>query len=154
MRSSGYIFFVALCACASALNAQAQEKASQAAAATSAVTPPPKTEPIEDTLAPSITIPTPKTERKITQKTEQGKVTEVTVTTGGSTYILKPNATVGNAIPGDVQSTVNRGAQWKILEFNLGEKTPHNKDDNAGSGVKPSESALPPPVLIADPTVK
>ena len=83
---------------------------------------PPKMEKLEEGEAPAITIRKPDTEKKITEKREKGKVTEVKVQTGKSTYYLKPNEAPGNAVPGDAQSNENRGAQWSVHEFDLGRK--------------------------------
>ncbi|HEX7633879.1 MAG TPA: DUF2782 domain-containing protein [Noviherbaspirillum sp.] len=81
--------------------------------------PPPKMEKLEEGEAPAVNI-RPGQERKITEKRAPGgKVTETKVTTGKSTYYLKPNETPGT-VPGDVQSSVNRGAQWEVGEFDFG----------------------------------
>lgn len=83
---------------------------------------PPKMEKLEEGDAPTITIRKPDTEKKITEKREKGKVTEVKVQSGKSTYYLKPNEPAGAALPGDAQSNENRGAQWSVHEFDLGRK--------------------------------
>jgi hypothetical protein len=83
---------------------------------------PPKMEKLEEGEAPTITIRKPETEKKITEKREKGKVTEVKVQTGKSTYYLKPNEAPGNAMQGDAQSNETRGAQWSVHEFDLGRK--------------------------------
>ncbi len=89
-------------------------------------TPPPQLEPLEEGEAPAITI------RKgeggdegegeggpqITEKREGGRVTEIKVRSGNSTYYLNMNDQAGNAQPGDVQSA-SRPAQWRIKEFDL-----------------------------------
>lgn len=82
--------------------------------------PPPKMEKLEEGEAPGVTIRKPGQERKITEKRAPGgKVTETKVTSGKSTYYLKPNETPGT-VPGDTQSSANRGAQWEVGEFDLG----------------------------------
>lgn len=56
--------------------------------------------------------------KKITEKRNNaGKVTEVEVKTGNTSYTLKADPEVGNAPAGTVQGQGNRPAQWKILEF-------------------------------------
>lgn len=56
--------------------------------------------------------------RTITVETrEKGQVTGATVTRGSNTYHLRPNAQVGSALPGDVQSSGNRAAQWQVFQF-------------------------------------
>jgi hypothetical protein len=83
--------------------------------------PPPKLEPLEEGEAPPITIRKPEERARIEEKRAPGgKVTEIKVTSGNSTYYVKPNDPVGSAAPGDGESPTNRGAQWEVLEFNLG----------------------------------
>ncbi|MEO8838235.1 MAG: DUF2782 domain-containing protein [Herbaspirillum sp.] len=82
--------------------------------------PPPQTQPLTEDEAPAITIRKPGvSEETITQQTKQGKVTDVKVQTGSSTYHLKPNDQAGSALPGDVESSPMRGSQWKVLEFDM-----------------------------------
>ena len=78
---------------------------------------PPKLEKLEEGEAPAITIREPDREKKITEKRQQGKVTEVKVQTGGSTYYVKPNEPAGSALPGDAESSANRAPQWQVHEF-------------------------------------
>lgn len=83
------------------------------------------------TEAPPVTVtPQGDSATKIEERQEQGRVTEVKVTSGGSTYYLKPNTPAGNAAPGDVTGSANRGPQWKVLEFDFGNtrKTPTQED--------------------------
>ena len=92
------------------------------AAAQQTPPPPPQLEKLEEGEAPTITIRKDDGQRsKITEKKEPGgRVTEVKVQSGKSTYYLKPNEQLGNAQPGDAQSNITRPAQWKVLEFDLG----------------------------------
>lgn len=88
---------------------------------------PPKLENVETIPPPRGTInATPKSARggtKITEKKDGGRVTEVKVQAGGSTYSMKPNTPAGNAQVGDVQSGNGiRPPQWTILEFGPGKK--------------------------------
>ena len=101
---------VALCAGAYAmpLFAHAQDAATP---------PPPTLEKLEEGEPPAVTIRKPEGEKKITEKRKQGKIKEVKVQSGKSTYYLKPNEPIGSALPGDAQSSTNRGAQWEVLEF-------------------------------------
>jgi hypothetical protein len=78
---------------------------------------PPKLEKLEEGEAPAINIRKPDNERKITEKRDQGKVTEVKVQSGNSTYYLKPNESAGSAQPGDGESSSNRAPQWQVMEF-------------------------------------
>lgn len=100
---------------------------------------PPKLEILKEGEPPSIKIGKPERENKVTETRGDGQVEEIKVQTGISTYYLKPNEQVGNALPGDTQSTTNRGAQWKVMEFDLGSKS---KDKN-GNSANPADSSGP-----------
>lgn len=121
------------------VNAQTAQTAQTASPTVAPSAAPPKLEQIEDgsdaPITAPITItakPAPKTQ--VSEHREQGQVTEVKVTSGGSTYYLKPNA------PGDTTSSTNRGPQWRIMEFDLGSK----KKKQANEEV-PEDTAPPPP---------
>lgn len=75
---------------------------------------------------------------KKAETTQVGGQTEVKVTTDVGTYVAKPNQTVGNSLPGDVQSSSNHAAQWVVNSWGTPEITepletpPHlapNKDE-------------------------
>ncbi|MEO8407133.1 MAG: DUF2782 domain-containing protein [Oxalobacteraceae bacterium] len=83
---------------------------------------PPVLEKLEEGEPPAITIRKPDTEKQITEKRQQGKVTEVKVKTGKSTYYLKPVDPAGSTLRGDGESDEIRAAQWPVLEFDLGLK--------------------------------
>jgi hypothetical protein len=100
---------------------------------------PPQLEQIEEgsdtPITAPITInskPAPKTQ--VSEHREQGNVTEVKVTSGGSTYYLKPNS------PTDTTSSSNRGPQWRIMEFDLGSKKKKQSNEEV-----PEDTAPPPP---------
>ena len=97
---------------------------------------PPKLEKLEEGEAPAITIRKPGGERKITEKRAQGKVKEVKVQSGKSTYYLKPNEPVGSALPGDAESSSMRAPQWQVMEFGQ---------------PKPTQEAEPPQTLAPAP---
>ena len=102
--------------------------------------PPPQTEPLVEGEAPAITIRKPDQQNQTTEKRAPGgKVTEIKVISGGSTYYLKPNDQAGSAVVGDAQSNVNRPAQWQIGEFDLGQR---REDQEAQTE---QEAAAPPP---------
>jgi hypothetical protein len=101
---------------------------------------PPKLEKLEEGEPPAIKIGKPEVKQKVTERGDNGQAKEVQVQSGGSTYYVKPNEQVGNAQPGDAQSTQNRGVQWKVMEFDLGSKT---KKSEAGSAAPPAEDATP-----------
>jgi hypothetical protein len=100
-------------------------------------TAPPKLERVEEGSDTPITITPTKGEKKITEKREGGRVTEVTVKTGKSSYTMKPNVAPGNAQPGDAQSAAIRAPQWKVMEFDLGKKKQKEHEEDA--------AAVPPP---------
>ncbi|WP_353155452.1 DUF2782 domain-containing protein [Herminiimonas fonticola] len=78
---------------------------------------PPQMERLEEGEAPAVTIRQPDTQKKITEKKSQGKVTEVKVQTGRTTYYAKPNDPAGSAMRGDGQSDTTRPVQFQIGEF-------------------------------------
>ncbi|MYM21634.1 hypothetical protein GTP46_03095 [Duganella sp. FT135W] len=108
---------------------------------------PPKLEKIEEVAEDPITVTAkPGTEGKITERRDNsGNVTETTVKSGPSTYTLRPNHPAGTALPGDAMSGSPRGAQWTVLEFDIGKKKKKTTDDEAVQ-----DNAPPPPA----PTVK
>ncbi|MFI4939768.1 MAG: DUF2782 domain-containing protein [Burkholderiales bacterium] len=96
---------------------------------------PPKLEMLEEGEPPAIKLGKPEDEHKVTETRDDSGVKEIKVQTGVSTYYLKPNKQVGNALPGDAQSTTNRGAEWKILEFGR----PKPKDASEQDGAAPPD---------------
>ena len=101
----------------------------------------PQLEKIEETGDSSITVTAkPGSESRITEKREQGKVTEVKVISGASTYYLKPNTPAGSALPGDAVGSANRGPQWQVREFDLGKKKKTQSEQDAADTLPP-----PPP---------
>jgi hypothetical protein len=98
---------------------------------------PKKLEKLEDPEPPSVKIGKPEGEHKITEIRDDSGVKEVKVESGKSTYYVRPNEQVGSSLPGDTQSTTNRGAEWKVLEFDLGsknkKKSEEDKADDADS---------------------
>ena len=106
---------------------------------------PPKLEVVEEGPDAPVTV-TPRHSggAKITEKKEGGRVTEVKVKSGKSSYTMKPNIPAGNAQPGDAQSSTLRAPQWTVLEFDL------NKKKNAGKDAAPDATpavAPPPPPM-------
>lgn len=103
---------------------------------------PPQLEKLEEGEEPAVTIRRPEQERATTteKRAPGGKVTEVKVTTGGSTYYLKPNDPAGSAMPGDAQSNSARAAQWEVKTFDL---LPHR--DLAEEAAAREAAAAPAP---------
>jgi len=109
--------------------AMAQQKPSEA---------PPKLEKIEEIGDDSITVtakPTP--ERQITEKREGGRVTEVKVKSGPSTYTVRPNNPTGTALPGDAVGSANRGPMWTVKEFDIGKKKKTTEEDASATDAPP-----------------
>ncbi|MES2148225.1 MAG: hypothetical protein V4508_00390 [Pseudomonadota bacterium] len=132
LRTTAFPKLAALALLAVAGLAQAQKSPSSA---------PPKLERIEEGSDTPITVTPPKaSERKITEKRENGVVTEVKVKSGKSSYIMKPNVPAGNAVPGDAQSSAIRAPQWQVMEFDLGGKKKKTDKEDVDAGTVP-----PPP---------
>lgn len=103
---------------------------------------PPKMEKLEEGEPPAVTIRKPEQKNKIQEKRAPGgKVTEVKVTSGGSTYVVKPNEPAGSSLPGDTQSNTTRPAQWEVKEFDLGRHQQQRKEGEQSA----EEPAAPPP---------
>lgn len=83
-----------------------------------------------------------------TEQTSQvGEQTEVRVTNEVGTYIVKPNQSAGNSLPGDAQSSSNHPVQWIVKSWG-GRKNPadpasgpptlpDNRDDPAKAKANP-----------------
>lgn len=104
---------------------------------------PPKLEKLEEGEAPAVTIRKPEQKNKVQEKRAPGgKVTEVKVTSGRSTYVVKPNDPSGSALPGDTQSNTTRPAQWEVKEFDLG-RTKEQKEAAAADAPSPPPANAP-----------
>jgi hypothetical protein len=138
-----HIVIACVAACAVPFPACAQPAPDNAAP------PPPQLEKLEEGTPPAVTIRKPEQRSTVTEKRAPGgKVTEIKVTNGKSTYYLKPNDPVGSAAPGDTQSSTNRGAQWEVMEFDLGRRAEQKKEEQA------AEAAPTPPEQGAAPAGK
>ena len=106
--------------------------------------PPPQLEKLEEGEEPAVTIRKPEQERTTTteKRAPGGKVTEVKVTAGGSTYYLKPNDQAGSALPGDAQSNSARAPQWEVKTFDL---MPHRDPQEEAAAREALEASPPPP---------
>ena len=125
-----------LCLLAPAALAQTPPKPSEA---------PPKMQ-VEDDGAPITNAPQKQGGTRIVEKKEGGRVTEVKVKAGPSTYTMKPHVPAGNAQPGDGQSSAIRAPQWTVLEFDIGGKK-KNTEQEAVPEATPAP-APPPPVTV------
>lgn len=103
---------------------------------------PPRLEKLEEGEAPAVTIRKPDQKGRIEEKRAPGgKVTEVKVTSGGSTYVVKPNEPAGTAHPGDLQGNTIRPPQWEVKEFDLGR--PKTKEQEEAQANVPPPPAAP-----------
>jgi hypothetical protein len=76
--------------------------------------PPPKLEKLEEGPDSDVKLIKQESNKlKTVERKDNGKVTEVQVRTGKSTYTVKPN----NAPKGTPEGDANRAAQWKVMEF-------------------------------------
>ena len=97
---------------------------------------PPQLEKIEEMGEAPITVTPAAPAQQITEKRENGVTSEVKVTSGGSTYYMKPSAGGDQA-----HGSALRGPQWKVMEFDLGKKKQKQRDEEAADDVP----APPPP---------
>lgn len=91
--------------------------------------------------------PTQKQQSKknsITDKREQGRVSTTEVQQNGNTYYVKSPSQAGTLTPEDGPP---RGAQWQVMEFDLGQK---KKTDNPDSTSTPDH----PPPTVSHPKTK
>jgi hypothetical protein len=104
---------------------------------------PPKLEKIEEVADDAVTITSKQQQKNETQIAERrdssGNVVETTVKSGPSTYTLRPAQSNGTALPGDRTGGPLRGAQWTIMEFDLGQKKKKTVDE------EPADTSAPPP---------
>ncbi|WP_188566684.1 DUF2782 domain-containing protein [Undibacterium terreum] len=78
--------------------------------------PPPELEKLDEGPDTGVTIVKPE-QRKITEKREKGKVNEVEVKSGKSTYTLRGDPGVGNTAKGTQNGDANRPAMWTVKQF-------------------------------------
>ncbi|MES2758626.1 MAG: hypothetical protein V4693_14730 [Pseudomonadota bacterium] len=84
---------------------------------------------------------------KVTEKRDGGRVTEVEVTSGKSTYTMKANPAGAVAQPGDPASGTLRPPQWKVLEFDLFRKKQTEREAAEAAAAGVTAEAPPPPPL-------
>lgn len=143
-----YSLALAVLAFAAAAPALAQDRAE--------APPPPRLEKLEEGEPPAVVIPSKPTEQQIVEKRDHGQVIETKVTTGGSTYYLKPNQPKGSALPGDLQSTANRPAQWQVMEFNTQRRkdVPEGQADQGAQQGAAASAGTPSAAPAAAPAAK
>ena len=129
---------LALFACAGGAGAQT---AAQAPAQPPAR--PPVTEPIEAGSDEPATPIEPRRGTRITEKRNNGQVTEIEVQAGKSRYMMRPNQPAGNAQAGDAQSSAFRAPQWQVMEFDLNAKRKAAAEAAAAAAAGTAPAAAP-----------
>lgn len=138
MPSSKFQSVMALSALTLALTAPAAVVQAQQSAPSAA---PPQLEILDDVNDTPITINSKPAQRnEVQEHKQQGKVTEVKVTSGPSTYYLKPNP---NPQGGDIPGRNLSGPQWRVMEFGGKKKT--NPED------LPDAAPVPAPPTVEQP---
>lgn len=162
LRTSPLWKILSLCLVAHAGLAVAQQATPSSA--------PPKLERVDEGGDAPITVAPPKAGgSKVTEKREGGRVTEVQVKSGPSTYTMKPNTPAGNAQAGDATASGLRAPQWQVMEFDLSKKKKTERDgtDEAAAPANPapgsgsatasgtaSKAPVPPPPPLPPRTTK
>ena len=99
--------------------------------------PPPPLEKLEEQGESELKLAKPESKNvKMQERKEEGKVTEVRVSSGGSNYTVKEN----KAAKGTREGEANRAAQWTILEFG-GAKQSKEVESKAGQPKAPASNA-------------
>jgi len=88
---------------------------------------PPKVNPVDDGDTAVTNLKSNKI-KQTQQITQSGQQTEVKVTNGVGTYIVKPNQSIGTSLPGDASSNSNNPVQWVVKSWG-GSRDTENKDD-------------------------
>lgn len=105
---------------------------------------PPQLEKLDDSDAP-VVIRRPEGQGSVVEKRARGgRVTEVEVNSGRSTYYLRPNNQAGSAVPGDGQSNAMRAPQWRIFGFDLKRQEDARRAQSDATAVPPPPSAPAP----------
>jgi hypothetical protein len=109
-------------------------------------TPPPKMERIEEGSDTPVTItPQNRSRTNVTEKRDGGRVTEVEVKSGKSTYTMKANPASAVAQPGDSASGTLRPPQWKVFEFDLFRKQQKEREAAEAAEAAGTAALAPPP---------
>jgi len=103
---------------------------------------PPRMDKLDEVSDPAVTNTKKAVAKQTEQTTQTGEQTEVKVTNGVGTYIVKPNQSVGNSLPGDAQSSSNHAVQWVVKSWG-GSKSTEPKD-NEPEVLPPNPNPLPP----------
>jgi hypothetical protein len=107
-------------------------------------TPPPKMERIEEGSDTPVTItPQNRSRTNINEKRDGGRITEVEVTSGKSTYTMKGTPPGSVTQTGDATGSTLRPPQWKVLEFDLSRKK--QKDAQEADAATTGTAMAPPP---------
>jgi hypothetical protein len=121
-----------------------------AGAASAQTQTPPKLDTIDETDTPITVTTKPGRERPITEKRENGVITESTVGSGPGAYSVKARKTNSTALPGDASGSGVRGPQWTVMEFDIARKQKQRSEAQA----KANEDLEAPPTPPAKPADK
>ena len=139
----GKILLLGMLACASLVQAQQAQQAQQTPSSA-----PPKLERIEkDSDTPITVAPPQRSGADINEKRDGGRVTEVQVTTGGSSYTMKGAEPGSVAQTGDATGSTLRPPQWKVMEFDFFKKK-QKEGEEADAGKASAPPPPPPPAAI------
>lgn len=119
MRKSKFLLpFLGALICSFSFTAAAADFDNQQAA-------PPKLEPLEEGVKPTVTISDPSQQKStIREKKINGETEKVKVSTKGSTYYLEPKGNASN-----INESETRVPKWKVKEFGVGaKKKPETSD--------------------------
>ena len=134
LRPSSAPALLALCLLAQVglTQAQTQQPPSEA---------PPRLERVEEGAQTPVTpAPGRRGETKVSEKREGGRITEVEVNTGKSTYTMKAPPPGSVMQQGDITGSTLRPPQWKVMEFDIGKKKQAEGEQGATADAPP-----PPP---------
>lgn len=110
---------------------------------------PPKLERIEEGSDTPITVTPPQQPQrkgaKINEKREGGRVTEVQVTSGKSSYTMKGAAPGSVVQTGDATGSTLRPPQWKVMEFDLFSKKQKQQKEGEDADAGTANAPPPPP---------
>lgn len=107
---------------------------------------PPKLERVEEGSDKPITIvPKRDDRRKIKETRDGGRVKEVEVTSGPSTYKMKGADPASVAVNNEGTGSTLRPPQWQVLEFDLSKKKQTQREAEAAEAAAAAAAPAPPP---------
>lgn len=104
---------------------------------------PPKLDKIEEFSEDAVNIKSNQSQQgtQITDRRDNsGNIVETTVTSGPSTYKVRPAHPAGPPAIGEGPGPALRGAQWNVMEFDIGKKKKAVTEDDSAA-----DAPAPPP---------